>query len=75
MVSRETIKHHQELEEEAVARSKLMTWPVLQSQVDLEAVVQEFATKMSWMNHKSWRQESPWKQYEWNNWGIAEEYS
>ena len=75
-VSLETIKHHQELEEEAVARNCKLIDMVLgfaKSQVDLEAVVVGICNKNELDELiRVWRQGSPWKQYEWNNWGIAD---
>lgn len=75
-VSEGAKKHHRELEKEAGRRNcKLidMALGFAKSQEDLEAVVLGICKKSEMDDLiKAWRQGSPWKQYEWNSWGIAD---
>ena len=75
-ISQESIKHHKELETEAEAKNcKLIDLALgfAKSQVEIEAVVLGICNKGELDElMRVWRQGSPWKQYEWNTWGMAD---
>lgn len=75
-VSQESINHHKDLEAEAKAKNcKLidMALGFAKSQVDVEAVVLGICNKGELDELiRVWRQGSPWKEYEWNTWGMAD---
>ena len=75
-ISQESIKHHKELETKAEAKNcKLIDLALgfAISQVEVEAVVLGICNKGELDElMRVWRQGSPWKQYEWNTWGMAD---